>query len=123
MNKRSVPLRKVTGQLNPEWRRISLPDPEKGALTLAQVVDEMERLPNLVRQRAEVGQALIDEEERIIDEFCGLKKPSEWVKPPPQYPLDVDKFTQDYHSAEARYRYASLHPLARMFCSEPEWWF
>lgn len=36
-----------------------------------------------------------DEEERIIDEFCGMKVPTEGVKSPPQYPLNTHQFEEN----------------------------
>ena len=72
------PLRKVTGELNPDWSPRGL----NTALLVATVPEFLKLIP----LRQELGQAMIDEEERIIDEYCGLKEPSEGVKWPPQYP-------------------------------------
>ena len=81
------PLRKVTGELNPDW--------SPRGLTSALLTSTIPGLLQLLPLRQEIGQAMIDEEERIIDEFCGMKVPTEGVKSPPQYPLNTHQFEEN----------------------------
>ena len=91
-----IPLRKVTGELNPDWcTHKDSPFLLALAGTIPEMVDLMNSPIEYEKYRQLVGQALIDEEERIIDEFCGMKVPTEGVKSPPQYPLNTHQFEEN----------------------------
>lgn len=96
MYRGKTPLRKVTGELNPGWCdfRNIITSP-LSSLSVPELIDEMKGVGSYFRRREEAGQALIDEEERIIDEFCGLPPKNEHTKWAPQYPLDVSDFTDE----------------------------
>lgn len=92
---RVVPLRKVTGELNPEWGQSRIMA-TLGSLSFVEFADALPAVIESETERVRVGQALIEEQERIIDEYCGLKEPSEGVKWPPQYPYPgIEEFLAD----------------------------
>lgn len=124
MYRGKTPLRKVTGELNPEWCNFQhiIVSP-LSSLSVPELVDEMKGLGSFFESRQETGQALIDEEERIIDEFCGLPPKNEHTKWAPQYPLDTANFTEGTYYAKLTDALVRdrLHPLARKFLGNEVW--
>lgn len=89
-----VPFRKVTGEVNPRW---SPWGPTMGLMMRYQSVPEAidfvrsGSLRWMNDKRDLIEEFLLEEQERTIDEYCGLKEPSPGVKWPPQYPLDFSE--------------------------------